>query len=93
MVAAIFYGKGAFTYANYSWISILVNIPATVFATGFYELLMRDSLQKIGKGHAVHEDGDDGLALHLTKTGIPRTADADYFERGYANAVDNKRTG
>ena len=88
MVAAIFYGRGAFTYHNYSWIAILVNIPATVFATGFYELLMRDSLQKIGKGHAAHEDGEEGLARHLTKSGIPRTRDGEYFERGYANAVD-----
>jgi len=53
---------------------------------------MRDSLQKIGKGHAVHEDGDDGLALHLTKTGIPtRATDTQYMERGYANAADGKR--
>ena len=49
---------------------------------------MRDSLQKIGKGHAVHADGDDALALHLTKTGIPTMNSADYIERGYANAVD-----
>ena len=84
-------GRGAFTYHHYSWIAILINIPATVFATGFYELLMRDSLQKIGKGHAVHADGDDGLALHLTKTGIPTArADADYLERGYVNQADNK---
>ena len=41
---------------------------------------MRDSLQKIGKGHAVHEHGEDGLALHLTKTNVP-------MERGTTNAV------
>lgn len=60
----------AFSYLNYSWIAILVNVPATMFATGFYELVMRDSLQKIGKGAALHEDGEEGLALHLTRTGI-----------------------
>lgn len=48
-------------------------------------MLMRDSLQKIGKGHAVHEDGDDALALHLTKTGIPTKTSGDFVERGYIN--------
>lgn len=69
--AAIFYGREVFTYRTYSPISILVNVPATLFATGYYELVMRDSLQKIGKGAAVHEHGEEGLALHLTKSGIP----------------------
>lgn len=32
IVAAIFYGGEAFSYMNYSWIAILVNIPATLFA-------------------------------------------------------------
>jgi glycerol uptake facilitator-like aquaporin len=70
MVAAIFFGKEAFTFNNgYPWISILVNIPATVFATGYYEFLMRDSLQKIASGHAQHEEGEDGLVRHLTRVG------------------------
>lgn len=85
LVAAIFYGGEAFTYHHYSWIAILVNIPATLFATGYYELLMRDSLQKIGKGHAVHEEGEEGLALHLTKSGIP-------MERGTTSAIEKMRT-
>lgn len=59
-----------FTYRNYSWIGILVNVPATIFATCYYELVFRDSLQKIGKRLAPHEGGEEGLALHLTKTGI-----------------------
>lgn len=71
IVAAIFFGGDAFSYMTYSPISILVNVPATLAATGFYELVMRDSLQKIGKGAAVHENGEEGLALHLTKSGIP----------------------
>ncbi|PNS20667.1 hypothetical protein CAC42_2912 [Sphaceloma murrayae] len=71
LVAAIFFGGDAFTYMTYSPISILVNIPATLLATGYYELVFRDSLQKIGRGAAVHEDGEEGLALHLTNTGIP----------------------
>jgi len=70
IVAAIFFGSEAFSYKNYSWIAILVNVPATIFATAYYELLMRDSLQKIGKGHAVHEEGEEGLHRHLTNTGI-----------------------
>lgn len=69
MVAAIFFGKEAFTYMNYTPIAVLVNIPATIIATGYYELLMRDSLMNIKKGHAVHESGEDGLMRHLTKTG------------------------
>ena len=66
IVAAIFYGGEAFSYYNYSWIAILVNIPATIFATAYYEFLMRDSLVKIGKGHAVHEEGEEGLRRHIT---------------------------
>ena len=68
IVAAIFFGGEAFSYMNYSWIAILVNVPATLFATGYYEFLMRDSLSKIGKGHAVHEHGEEGLQRHITNT-------------------------
>jgi len=68
IVAAIFFGGEAFSIDNgYSWISILVNVPATLFATGYYEFLMRDSLQKIQRGHATHEHGEEGLQRHLTK--------------------------
>ncbi|KAF2403206.1 aquaporin-like protein [Trichodelitschia bisporula] len=69
MVAAIFFGKEAFTYMDYSWISILISIPATLFATSFYELVIRDSLKVISSGHARHEEGEEGLSRHLTKTG------------------------
>ena len=71
----------AFSYKNYSWISILVNVPATLFATGYYELLMRDSLQKIAKGGAIHEGGEEGLSLHLTKT-------RQDIERGATTAIE-----
>jgi len=67
MVAAIFYGRDAF--GSYSAISILVNIPATIFATAYYEMVMRDSMQKIALGHGSHEDGEEGLMRHLTRTG------------------------
>lgn len=80
IVAAIFYGGEVFSFHNYSWIAILVNIPATVVATAYYEFLMRDSLRKIGKGAAFHEHGEEGLALHLTKTEIAT-------ERGMMNAA------
>lgn len=70
IVAAIFYGGEVFTYKNYSWIAILINIPATFFGTAYYELVMRDSLQKIGRGAAHHEDGEEGLRRHLTNSGI-----------------------
>lgn len=68
IVAAIFFGREAFAYMNYSWIAILVNVPATLFATGYYEFLMRDSLSQIGKGHAVHEEGEEGLLRHISNT-------------------------
>ncbi|KAK8073618.1 hypothetical protein PG994_004517 [Apiospora phragmitis] len=69
MVAAIFFGREAFTYMNYSPIAILVNIPATFCATALYELLMCDSLSSISKGHAVHENGEEGLLRHFSKSG------------------------
>ncbi|KAL8643367.1 MAG: hypothetical protein Q9226_008402, partial [Calogaya cf. arnoldii] len=34
IVATIFFGGEAFSYLNYSWIAVLVNVPATIFATG-----------------------------------------------------------
>lgn len=67
IVAAIFYGGDAFT--RYAGISVFVNIPATLFATMIYEIVQRDSFAMIAKGHNVHEDGEEGLARHLTKTG------------------------
>jgi hypothetical protein len=85
MVAAIFFGREAFP--TYSWISILVNVPATIFATGYYEFLMRDSLQKIHKGHARHEDGEEGLVRHLSKV------EDRGIEQGYSNALRTEGSG
>lgn len=67
IVAAIFYGRDAFD--RYAAIAILVNVPATFFATCVYEALQRDSFAIIAKGHGEHEEGQDGLVRHLTKTG------------------------
>jgi hypothetical protein len=68
VAAAIFFEGEAFTVDNgYPWISILVNVPATLVATGYYEVLMRDSLVKIQGGHASHEEGEEGLFRHITK--------------------------
>jgi len=53
MVAAIFYGRSAFNL--YSPIAILVNVPATIFATAVYELILRDSFAIIAKGHNVSD--------------------------------------
>lgn len=65
-------------------------MPATLFATGYYEMLMRDSLQKIAKGGAVHEDGEEGLGLHLTKSGIVQGRNPPpVMEKGYTNAIEN----
>lgn len=70
IVAAIWYGGEAFSYDHYSWIPILVNVPAYFFATFFYEAVCRDSLSKIGKGAAKHEGGEEALVRHLTREGI-----------------------
>jgi hypothetical protein len=87
IVSAIFFGGEVFRYDNgYAWISILVNIPATIFATGYYEFLMRDSLQKIHGGHAEHEDGEEGLQRHLTNV----TSSA---QGGAMNATLNGKKG
>ncbi|KAI9732350.1 MAG: hypothetical protein M1834_001557 [Cirrosporium novae-zelandiae] len=70
IVAAIFFGSGAFTDDNgYCWIAILVNVPATLFATSFYEAVLRDSLKMIGNGRAMHKEGEEGLKRHLSKVG------------------------
>lgn len=93
IVAAIFFGSEAFSFMNYSWISILVNVPATIFATAYYEMLMRDSLGKIAKGAAFHEHGEEGLGLHLTKSGYSYQKDHPPMEKGYTNAIENKTNG
>jgi len=67
IVAAIFFGGDAFN--RYAPIAIFVNVPATVFATAVYEIVLRDSFAIIAKGHNVHQEGEEGLARHLTKTG------------------------
>jgi glycerol uptake facilitator-like aquaporin len=90
IVAAIFFGKGAFP--KYSAISILVNVPATIFATGYYEFLMRDSLQKISKGHAEHEDGEEGLTKHLTNVGAAPQGAMSSTWKDHANG-DTGRNG
>ena len=90
IVAAIFFGGDAFN--QYSAISILVNIPATIFATTYYELLLRDSIQVIAKGHGEHAEGEDGLVRHLTKVGTIEQGSAgslvqgdDYRSENYGN--------
>ncbi|RDW72107.1 putative channel protein [Coleophoma crateriformis] len=77
IVAAIFYGGDAFN--RYAAIAILVNIPATFFATCVYEAVQRDSFAIIAKGHGEHEDGQNGLVRHLTKTGT--------LEQGMTNTI------
>lgn len=89
IVAAIFFGGEAFTFDNsYAWIAILVNIPATIFGTAYYEFLIRDSLRKIHGGHAEHEDGMEGLTRHLTKVGSYN--DPSDIERGYTAALGDE---
>ncbi|KAF1983512.1 putative glycerol uptake facilitator [Aulographum hederae CBS 113979] len=70
IATAILYGSEAFSYHSYWWISIFVSIPATLFASAFYELVMRDSLDRIGSGRTSHEHGEEGLRRHLTNIGV-----------------------
>jgi glycerol uptake facilitator-like aquaporin len=68
IVAAIFFGGEAFTVDNgYPWISILVNVPATLCAVCYYEVVIRDSLKRIQGGHARYEHGEEGLGKHLSR--------------------------
>ena|ERR1700742_1977665 len=67
IVAAIFFGGDAFSYHNYSWIRILTTIPAMVFGTSVYELLIKDSMVNIAQGHESHSDGHEGLAKHFSR--------------------------
>jgi len=92
MVAAIFYGPTVFSVDNYSWISILVNVPATIFATAYYEFLMRDSIQRIGAGHAVHEEGDEGLVRHFTNRGLMEGGTTNMLQ-GNGSGSDEYETG
>jgi hypothetical protein len=48
IVAAIFYGGDAFN--RYAPIAVFVNVPATIFATAVYEMILRDSFAIIAKG-------------------------------------------
>ena len=92
IVAAIFFGGEVFSYKHYSWIAILVNVPATIFATAYYEMLMRDSLQKISAGHATHEGGEEGLQRHLTNAGIVENG-ATSVLRGHQNGAGDYSKG
>ena len=45
-------------------IAIFINLPAYLF------YVLRDSLRLIQAGHAYYEDGEDGMALYLSKIGV-----------------------
>jgi hypothetical protein len=92
IVAAIFYGGDAF--GSYAAISILVNVPATIFAVLVYEVIIRDSFAVIAKGHNVHEDGEEGLARHLTKTGtLEEGITSNMAKNNYTNGNHNNQNG
>lgn len=54
------------------WLSLLkpkkLHIGSMAF-TLVYEVLLKDSFAIIAKGHNVHEDNQEGLTHHLTKSG------------------------
>jgi hypothetical protein len=46
----------------------------------------------MGKGHAHHEDGDEGLMRHLTKTGTVEHYQSNReIEQGYSTALTGKQ--
>ncbi|PQE07694.1 putative channel exgression is glucose repressed by Mig1 and Mig2 protein [Rutstroemia sp. NJR-2017a BVV2] len=67
LVAAIFYGGDIF--GVYSPIPIFTSIPAMIFGTALYEMIQRDSFGMIAKGHISHENGEEGVMQHISKTG------------------------
>ena len=66
IVAAIFYGGDAFN--RYAPIAIFVNIPATIFATAVYELILRDSFAIIAKGRLLGEQKLHNLTPFFIKS-------------------------
>lgn len=70
LVAAVFYGVEAFTHWGYAPIALLVNIPATLLAAAFHEVVLRDSLAIIGRGEMRLEERDVALCRNLCRMGI-----------------------
>lgn len=62
-----------------------MNIPATIFATAVYELILRDNFAIIASGHNIHEDGEEGLTRHLTKVGTLDAGASHASGNDYAN--------
>lgn len=90
IVAAIFFGGDAFN--RYAPIAIFVNIPATIFATAVYEFILRDSFAIIAQGHNIHEEGEEGLARHLTKVGTLEQGTTNVLKgnsNDYTNGTDS----
>lgn len=74
IAAASIFGRSAFTIHEYAWIPCLTSFPAALFATGIYELLLRDSLDRIGAGQASFESDHHELHRILTAQGGPGQA-------------------
>jgi len=57
LAGACFWGVGVFNFdGHYPALSALTNIPATILAVLFYQLVMTDSAALIRKGHATHPE-------------------------------------
>jgi glycerol uptake facilitator-like aquaporin len=97
IVAAIFYGREAFTYMGYTPIAVLVNVPATLFATAYYELVLKDSFMWIAKGHAKHKEGEDGLMRHISRVGMIKDDHeddgSDQMDRGALSSATDPEVG
>lgn len=99
IVAAVFFGGKAWTYRHYPWISVLVNIPASLFATFVYEVFLRDSLGVIGSGMAAYEHGKEGLERYLAESGFTDRVKAEMRRHGdvsgqsQSNSQDGRQGG
>ena len=95
MVAAAFLSTEAFTYKSYSWIGILVNVPATVFAVSYYEFFFKDTMQHIESGHLSHPDDanltDGELKLHPHESALSGTRLGRFLSNRHSGEAERKR--
>lgn len=61
---------------------MLVNVPASLFATFVYEVFLRDSLGVIGSGMAAYEHGKEGLERYLAESGFTDRVKAEMQRHG-----------
>lgn len=96
IVAAIFFGREAFGYMDYCWIALLVNVPATVAGTAYYEFVMKDSLRSVQDGCGRCEAGWELNTIRVSKKGRrggdqSRNESQNWDEDGNGNENENRK--